>query len=89
MRTCLATGLACGVAAALLCSGGLRLGAVSLHAVVAAFPDTQVRFEAFSPLVGESKLGPRTWTALGAAEGLLFGMGLAAGLTRRPRRRDP
>ena len=89
VRTCLATGLACAVAAALLCSGGRRLGAVSLHAVVAGFPETQVRFDAFSPLVGEAKLGPRTWTALGGGEGLLFGMGLAAGLTRRPRRRDP
>ena len=88
-RACLATALACAVAAALLCAGGLRLGAVSLHAVVAGFPETQVRFEALSPLVGKSKLGPRTWTVLGGAEGLLFGAGLAAGLTRRPRRRDP
>ena len=88
VHTCLATGLACAVAAALLCAGGFRLGAVSLQAVVAGFPKTQVRFEAFAPLVGESHLGPRTWTALGGAEGLLFGAGLAAGLTRRPRRRD-
>jgi hypothetical protein len=88
VRTCLATGLACAVAAALLCAGGFRLGAVSLQAVVAGFPKTQVRFEAFAPLVGESHLGPRTWTVLGGAEGLLFGAGLAAGLTRRPRRRD-
>ncbi len=39
--------------------------------------------------VDGTELGPRTWTALGGGEGLLFGMGLAAGLTRRPRRRDP
>jgi len=88
VRTCLATGLACAVAAAFLCGSGLRLGAVSLHRVVSGFPNTQVRFEVLSPLVGEPKPGPRTWTALGGGEGLFFGAGLAAGLTRRPRRRD-
>jgi len=83
----LATGLACAALAALLCAGGFRLGAASLRSVVRGFPDSQVRFEAFAPLVGETAVGLRTRTALGAAEGLLFGAGLAAGLTRRPRRR--
>ena len=58
LRTCLATGLTCAAAAALLSSGGFRLGAVSLHAVVSGFPESRVRFEIFSPLVGESKPGP-------------------------------
>jgi hypothetical protein len=88
LRTCLATGVACAAAAAVLSAGGLRLGAASLQSVVAGFPDTEVRFEAFAPLVGEASLGPRTRVALGATEGLLFGIGLAAGLTRRPRHRD-
>ena len=86
-RTGLATGLACAVAASLLSAAGLRLGAASLRSVVAGFPESQVRFEAFAPLVGETDLGPRTRAALGATEGLFFGVGLAAGLTRRPRRR--
>jgi DNA-binding winged helix-turn-helix (wHTH) protein len=88
LRACVATGLACAFAAAVLSAGGLRLGAASLKSVVAGFPDSQVRFEAFAPLLGETGVGPRTRTALGATEGLLFGVGLAAGLTRRPRRRD-
>jgi hypothetical protein len=88
LRVSLTTGLACGVAAALLCAGGFRLGAASLRSVVRGFPDSQVRFEAFAPLVGETDVGRRTRVALGATEGLFFGMGLAAGLTRRPRRRD-
>jgi DNA-binding winged helix-turn-helix (wHTH) protein len=88
LRTCLVTGIVCAVAAAALGAAGLRLGAASLRSVVAGFPNTQVRFEAFAPLLGEAGFGPRTRTALGATEGLLFGMGLAAGLTRRPRRRN-
>ena len=85
---CLATGLSCALAAALLCAGGFRLGAVSLQAIVSGFPETQVHFEAFAWLVGEGHLGPRTWAALGAGEGLFFGAGLAAGLTHRPERRN-
>jgi hypothetical protein len=88
LRVSLATGLACAVAAGLLCAGGFRLGAASLQSVVRGFPDTQVRFAAFAPLVGETDVGPRTRVALGATEGLFFGVGLATGLTRRPRRRD-
>jgi DNA-binding winged helix-turn-helix (wHTH) protein len=88
LRTCLVTGIVCAIAAAALSAGGLRLGAASLRSVVAGFPYSQVRFEAFGPLLGEAGFGPRTRTALGATEGLLFGLGLAAGLTRRPRRRS-
>jgi hypothetical protein len=87
VRVSLATGLACALAAALLCTAGLRLGAQSLRSVVRGFPNTQVRFEAFAPLLGEGDVGRRTRGALGATEGLFFGVGLAAGLTRRPRRR--
>ena len=85
-RTCLVTGVACALAAGVLAAGGFRLGSASLRSVTAGFPDSQVRLEAFAPLVGESDLGPRTRAGLGATEGLLFGAGLAAGLTRRPRR---
>jgi hypothetical protein len=89
LRVSLATGLACAVTAGLLCGGGFRLGAASLQSVVRGFPNSQVRFEGFAPLLGEEVVGRRTRAALGATEGLLFGAGLAAGLTRRPRRRDP
>jgi DNA-binding winged helix-turn-helix (wHTH) protein len=87
LRVNLATGLACAVAAGLLCAGGFRLGAASLQSVVAGFPDSKVRFEAFATLMGETDVGRLTRAALGATEGLLFGVGLATGLTRRPRRR--
>lgn len=87
VRTCLATGVTCAVAATLLCAGGWRLGAVSLETIVGGFPETQVRFEVFARAVGEATPGVRTWALLGGGEGLFFGVGLAAGLTRRPRTR--
>jgi hypothetical protein len=84
-RACFVTGLACAAAAAIVSAAGFRLGAASLAAVVDRFPATQVRLVAFGALVGETRFGPRTQTLVGAAEGLLFGAGLAAGLTHRPK----
>jgi DNA-binding winged helix-turn-helix (wHTH) protein len=79
-----ATALACAVGAAAVSAAGGRLGAASLDSVVQGFPATRVRLEAFGRLLGEAGLGPRTGALLGFGEGLLFGAGLAAGLTRRP-----
>jgi DNA-binding winged helix-turn-helix (wHTH) protein len=85
--TIAATALACAVAGGVVSFSGGRLGASSLAGVVEAFPATRVRLERLGGLLGEQGLGPRTRTALGGGEGLIFGAGLAAGLTRRPRRR--
>jgi DNA-binding winged helix-turn-helix (wHTH) protein len=83
-----ATSLACTLAGALVSVAGGRLGAASLDAVVAGFPSTRVQIGLLGRPLGEDGLGPRTRTVLGLGEGLLFGAGLAAGLTRRPRRRE-
>jgi DNA-binding winged helix-turn-helix (wHTH) protein len=82
-----ATALACALAGGLVCGSGGRLGAASLAGVVSTFPATRVRLEVLGRPFGEDGLGIRTRTALGLGEGLLFGAGLAAGLTRRPRLR--
>jgi DNA-binding winged helix-turn-helix (wHTH) protein len=79
------TALACALAGGLVAAAGGRLGASSLDAIVEGFPATRVRLGLLGRPVGETDLGPRTRTALGLGEGLLFGAGLAAGLTRRPR----
>lgn len=79
------TALACALAAAFLTLAGGRLGTVSLDAIVGGFPQTRVRLAVLGRLFGEGGLGPVTRSALGFGEGLLFGAGLAAGLTRRPR----
>ena len=84
--TVAATALACALAGGLVSAAGGRLGAISLDAIVDGFPATRVRLDALGRLFGEADLGPRTRVALGLGEGLLFGAGLAAGLTRRPRR---
>ena len=83
--TVAATALACALAATLLTVAGGRLGSVSLDAIVGGFPATRVRLAALGGLFGEESLGPVTRAAVGFGEGLLFGAGLAAGLTRRPR----
>ena len=87
LLTVVATALACGLAGALVSGAGGRLGATSLASVVDAFPATRVRLAVLGRPLGEDGLGPRTRGALGFGEGLLFGAGLAAGLTRRPRPR--
>jgi DNA-binding winged helix-turn-helix (wHTH) protein len=83
-----ATAVACALAGAALAASGGCLGAASLDAVVSRFPASRVRLDVLARPLGEADAAsPRTRTALGAGEGLLFGAGLAAGLTRRPRRR--
>jgi len=84
--TIAAAALACGIAGGLVSASGGRLGALSLASVVDTFPRTRVRLDVLGRPVGEDGLGPRTRAVLGVGEGLLFGAGLAAGLTRRPRR---
>jgi hypothetical protein len=88
LATVAATALACALAGLLVSAVGGRLGAVSLDATVSGFPSTRVRLDALGRLFGEEGLGARTRAGLGFGEGLLFGAGLAAGLTRRPSRRD-
>jgi len=84
--TIAATALACGLAGGAVSASGGRLGAASLASIVDAFPRTRVRVDVLGRPLGEDGLGPRTRAAIGVGEGLLFGAGLAAGLTRRPRR---
>jgi hypothetical protein len=86
LMTVAATALACALGGFLVSSSGGRLGATSLDAILAGFPSSRVRLASLGRILGEEGLGPRTRAALGFGEGLLFGAGLAAGLTRRPRR---
>ena len=84
-RVALLTGLLGGLAAAGLAATGSHLGAMSLDFMARSFPDALVSFDPLARLLGENTPGIVTRVVIGAGEGLLFGFGLAWGLTRRPR----
>jgi hypothetical protein len=78
-------GLCCALAGIVLTWAGRTLAGASLNAMARAFRGSQVGLAPLSQLVGEREMGPLTRTVLAAYEGLLFGIGLVMGLTRRPR----
>jgi DNA-binding winged helix-turn-helix (wHTH) protein len=84
-KVALLTGLAAACAAAALAATGSHLGAMSVDFMAKSFPGSQVSFDPLARLLGESIPGSWTRIVLSAGEGLAFGFGLAAGLTRRPR----
>jgi DNA-binding winged helix-turn-helix (wHTH) protein len=83
-RTAIATGLACAVAAVLLTLAGGHLVGASLDALASAFEGSDVGLAPLAQLLGEQDLRPVTRTLVSAFEGLMFGAGLAFGLTHRP-----
>ena len=84
VRVALLTGLACALAAGMLGWSGRFLGAMSLDFMAQSFPGSQVGLAPLARLLGEQEPGIVTRVAISVFEGLLFGSGLAAGLTRRP-----
>ena len=85
VRAALLTGLACALAAGMLGWSGRFLGAMSLDFMAQSFPGSQVGLAPLARLLGEPVPGVVTRVAISAFEGLMFGSGLATGLTRRPR----
>ncbi len=85
VRVALLTGLACALAAGMLGWSGRFLGAMSLDFMAQSFPGSQVGLAPLARLLGEPEPGVVTRVAISVFEGLMFGSGLAAGLTRRPR----
>lgn len=87
-RAALLTGACCAFAGAGLALDDGRLVAASLDVVANHFAGSSVGLAPLARLLGEQDLRPVTRTLVSAFEGLLFGAGLVAGLTRRPRVRD-
>ena len=85
VRVALLTGVACALAAGMLGWTGRFLGAMSLDFMAQSFPGSQVGLAPLARLLGEPEPGVVTRVAISAFEGLMFGSGLAAGLTKRPR----
>ena len=85
VRVVLLTGLSCALAAGMLGWSGRFLGAMSLDFMAQSFPGSQVGLAPLARLLGEQEAGVVTRVAISVFEGLMFGSGLATGLTRRPR----
>jgi DNA-binding winged helix-turn-helix (wHTH) protein len=83
-RAVLLTGTVCAAAAVALALAGSYLGAMSLDFMAHAFPGSEVGLAPLARLLGEEEPGVVTRVAISGFEGLLFGAGLALGLTRRP-----
>ena len=73
------------MAIALSLSGSPLVGGI-INAVAQASAGSQVALTPLGRWIGEPAFGPLTRTLVAAAEGALFGFGLAWGLTRRPGR---
>jgi DNA-binding winged helix-turn-helix (wHTH) protein len=85
LRAVLAGAACCAAGGLALTLAGGQLTGASLHALARSFQGSQVTLEPLARLLGERQLGPVTRGVLAVAEGALFGAGLVAGLTRRPR----
>ena len=86
LRAGLSTGLLCALATAGLAWQGSFLGATSLDLLAGHFESSQVALDPVARLLGESAPGAVSRVVVSAWEGLVFGLGLALGLTVRPRR---
>jgi hypothetical protein len=84
-RAALVTGVACGIAGISLSLAGWSLVGSSLDAMAAVFEGSDVGLAPLARLLGEEELRPVTRTLLSGAEATLFGIGLAFGLTHRPK----
>jgi DNA-binding winged helix-turn-helix (wHTH) protein len=84
-RAALGTGLCCAGGCLALAAAGRHLGGDSLDLMARSFRGSQVGLVPLARLLGEPDVGMITRGVLSAYEGLLFGAGLAFGLTRRPR----
>lgn len=85
LMTACVTALVCAVSFVALTFAGGHLGGVSLDFMARSFQGSQVGLRPIARLLGEDELGPFTRATLAGYEGLLFGFGLALGLTHRPR----
>jgi len=85
VATATVVGLACAAATLALALSGRALVGGTVHLIATASQGSQVVLTPLGRLVGEPDFGPVSAAILGTGEGLLFGAGLAFGLTRRPK----
>ena len=79
-----ATAAACGLAALALALAGRPLVGGTIHVIADSSAGSQATLTSLGRFIGEPDFGPLTAALIATAEGVLFGLGLALGLTRRP-----
>jgi DNA-binding winged helix-turn-helix (wHTH) protein len=84
LRAALATGACCAIAGAVLGALGAGTVTVTLDAIADTYAGSQVGLGPLARLVGEEGPRPMTRSLVSGLEGLMFGFGLAFGLTHRP-----
>jgi DNA-binding winged helix-turn-helix (wHTH) protein len=84
-QVALITGLVAAAAGVALALGGRHLVGSSLDVIADAFAGSEVGLDALARLLGEDSIRPVTRAIVNGLEALLFGAGLAFGLTRRPK----
>lgn len=85
LQVAAAVAVTCGLAALLLAISDRPLVGGTIHAIAHASHGSQVELTPFSRLIGEPDFGPVSRALIGTGEGALFGLGLALGLTHRPK----
>jgi hypothetical protein len=74
----------CGLAALGLALAGRPLVGGTVHLIAESSSGSQATLTALGRFIGEPDFGPLTAAVISTGEGMLFGVGLALGLTRRP-----
>ena len=83
LRVAIVTAVACGLAGLILSIAGWPLVGGTVHAIATGSGGSQAALTPLGRLLGEPDFGPVSSAISGTFEGLLFGFGLAFGLTRR------
>ena len=84
-RVALITGTVAGLGGLVLALVGGNLVGASLDLMAGTFAGSQVGLEPFARLLGEDRLRPVTKMVVSGLEAFAFGVGVASGLTLRPR----
>ena len=82
-RVAIITAGACGLAGLILSLAGWPLVGGTVHAIATGSGGSQAALTPLGRLLGEPDFGPVSSAISGTFEGLLFGLGLSFGLTRR------
>jgi DNA-binding winged helix-turn-helix (wHTH) protein len=84
LRVAAVTAAFCGLAALILTIAGRPLVGGTVHAIADRTDGSQAALTPLGRLIGEPDFGPLSSAIIATGEGVLFGLGLSLGLTRRP-----